>query len=543
MGSVIAGVALAAFASVLFNAAIVLQASEARDVPDEHGLRLSLIGRLLKRPRWLIGAALGAMAFPLQTVANLWAPLTAVQPADAAGLLVLLFLGARVLHERVGRREIVAVACIIVGIVILTLAAPKREVTQVDGADVLVPMAIVALIALAPLVFRKLVGADSIAVVLGAGFAFALSAFCAKVLADSLDRHAWFAAVVFVAVAGGGAFVGTLTEQTALQRRQATQVAPIIFAVELLVPVALAVLVVGEDWERESLVGILAALALVVGGAFTLARTPTVARMLEAGPWSSSRSSWRGGGGPLILLAILVAGAVLRFATLSNQSFWLDEAIAIDAARHSLGGLFDSLAHTEGNPPLYFLLLDGWMRLFGDSEAAVRSLSALFGTAMIVVTFLVGRRLATVRVGLVLAALVAFNPLLVWFSQEARPYALLVLLAGLSFLFFAQALEKPTGRALGAWAAASGLALATHYFAALLIVPEVVWLIVRVRPRRRLVPAFAGLALVFAALIPLVATQGQVQDYSFVKGESLATRLFAQVPKQWLVGYDGPPQH
>jgi drug/metabolite transporter (DMT)-like permease len=283
MGSVVAGVALAAFASVLFNAAIVLQASEARDVPDEHGLRLSLIARLLKRPRWLLGAALGAMAFPLQTVANLWAPLTAVQPADAAGLLVLLFLGARVLHERVGRREIVAVACIVVGIVVLTLAAPKREVTHVDGADVLVPMAIVALIALAPLVFRKQIGANSIAVVLGAGFAFALSAFCAKVLADSLDRGAWLAAALFVGVAVAGALAGTLTEQTALQRRQATQVAPIIFAVELLVPVALAVLVVGEDWESTSLVAIVAALGLVVGGAFTLGRAPTVARMLEAG--------------------------------------------------------------------------------------------------------------------------------------------------------------------------------------------------------------------------------------------------------------------
>src|SRR3954468_7274869 len=283
MGSVVAGVALAAFASVLFNAAIVIQASEAREVPDEHGLRLSLIARLLKRPRWLLGAALGALAFPLQTVANLWAPLTAVQPADAAGLLVLLFLGARILHERVGTREIVAVACIVVGIVILTLAAPKREVTHVDGADVLVPMALVARVAIVPLVFRKQIGADSIAVVLGAGFAFALSAFCAKVLADSLDRHAWFAAVVFVAVAGAGAFAGTLTEQTALQRRQATQVAPIIFAVELLVPVALAVLVVGEDWESKSLVAIVAALALVVGGAFTLGRAPTGARMLEAG--------------------------------------------------------------------------------------------------------------------------------------------------------------------------------------------------------------------------------------------------------------------
>src|SRR3954468_21562829 len=283
MGSVVAGVALAAFASVLFNCAIVLQASEAREVPDEHGLRLSLIGRLLKRPRSLLGAGLGVMAFPLQTVANLWAPLTAVQPADAAGLLVLLFLGARILHERVGRREVVAVVCIVVGIVVLTIAAPKREVTQVDGTDVLVPMALIALVAAAPLLFRRRVGGDSIVVVLGAGFAFALSAFCAKVVADALDRGAWLGVVAFVAVAACGAGVGTLTEQTALQRRQATQVAPIIFAVELLVPVALAVLVVGEGWERESVIAILGALALVVGGAISLARTPTVARMLEAG--------------------------------------------------------------------------------------------------------------------------------------------------------------------------------------------------------------------------------------------------------------------
>jgi drug/metabolite transporter (DMT)-like permease len=283
MGSVVAGVALAALASVLFNAAIVIQASEARDVPGEHGLKLSLIGRLLRRPRWLLGAALGLMAFPLQTIALLWAPLTAVQPADATGLLVLLFLGARMLHERVGRREVLAVASIVTGIVILTIAAPKRHVTQVDSTDVLLPMLAVGLVALVPLVFRRWLGADSIAVVLGAGFAFALGAFCAKILADAIDRGASLAAVVMVAVAAVAALVGTLTEQTALQRRQATQVAPIIFAVELLVPVALAVLVVGEDWARSSAVGIVVALALVVGGAFTLGRTPTVARLLEAG--------------------------------------------------------------------------------------------------------------------------------------------------------------------------------------------------------------------------------------------------------------------
>ncbi|MEA2468829.1 MAG: mannosyltransferase, partial [Thermoleophilaceae bacterium] len=243
-----------------------------------------------------------------------------------------------------------------------------------------------------------------------------------------------------------------------------------------------------------------------------------------------------------LLGAILVAGAALRFATLSTQSFWLDEAIAINSARLDLGGMIDSLARTEGNPPLYFLLLDGWMRLFGDSEAAVRSLSALFGTATIVLAFEIGRRLATPRIGLVLAALVAFNPLLVWFSQEARPYALLVLLSGASFLFFTEALERPTGRRLAGWAVASGLAMATHYFAGLLILPEAAWLLYRLRPRRRPLMAIAGFAVVPLALVPLVAAQGQVQDYSFVKGEGLFTRVFAQVPKQWLVGYDAPAE-
>src|SRR4051812_20745349 len=179
----------------------------------------------------------------------------------------------------------------------------------------------------------------------------------------------------------------------------------------------------------------------------------------------------------LALALIAVAGAVLRFATLSTQSFWLDEAIAINSARLDIGGMIDSLARTEGTPPLYFLLLDGWMRLFGDSEAAVRSLSALIGTATILLAYEIGRRLATARIGLVLAAIAAFNPLLVWFSQEARPYGPLVLLSGASFLCFAEALRRPSGRWLAGWAVASGLAMATHYFAGLLILPEAAWLL------------------------------------------------------------------
>src|SRR5438105_1238462 len=92
----LAGLLLAALASLLFNAAIVLQATEARAVPADHGLRLSLLGRLLRRPRWVAGIVLSIAAVALQVLALTLAPLTVVQPADAAGLVLLLTVGSRV---------------------------------------------------------------------------------------------------------------------------------------------------------------------------------------------------------------------------------------------------------------------------------------------------------------------------------------------------------------------------------------------------------------------------------------------------------------
>src|SRR4051794_34183960 len=115
MGSTVIGAALACFASCLFNAAIAIQALEARKLPQQYGLRLTLLRRLISRPRWLGGTALAVVALPLQTAALLFAPLTVVQPCDAAGLLLLLYLGTRMLGERVGPREIAAVVAIVAG--------------------------------------------------------------------------------------------------------------------------------------------------------------------------------------------------------------------------------------------------------------------------------------------------------------------------------------------------------------------------------------------------------------------------------------------
>src|SRR5438876_576650 len=79
-------------------------------------------------------------------------------------------------------------------------------------------------------------------------------------------------------------------------------------------------------------------------------------------------------------------------------------------------------------PPFYYMLAWGWAKLFGTGEVGLRSLSALAGTLTIPAAYAAGRALSSRRAGLIAAALFAVNPLLVWYSQEARAYALLALL-------------------------------------------------------------------------------------------------------------------
>src|SRR5580765_6248828 len=109
MTSALLGTGAACAASSLYNAGLALQALDAREAPGEEGLRLSLLGRLVRRRRWLVGTALNVLGWPLQTVALVFAPLALVQPALAFGLVLLLGIAAHQLGERVGTREVAAV--------------------------------------------------------------------------------------------------------------------------------------------------------------------------------------------------------------------------------------------------------------------------------------------------------------------------------------------------------------------------------------------------------------------------------------------------
>ena len=202
-----------------------------------------------------------------------------------------------------------------------------------------------------------------------------------------------------------------------------------------------------------------------------------------------------------IVAAITGVGALLRFAMLGSQSYWVDEVQAAHELHLSFGTMLSAIGSGEPNPPLFFVIGWVWAKVFGVSEVGLRSLSALLGCAVIPITYLCGRELVSKRAGLAAAALAALSPFLIWYSQEAREYMLLAVLAGLSLLFFARGWRAPTRRSLAWWAAFSALAILTQYFAIFLVAPEAILLVYRGRSRASVV-AVAVVAAVQAALIP-----------------------------------------
>lgn len=220
-----------------------------------------------------------------------------------------------------------------------------------------------------------------------------------------------------------------------------------------------------------------------------------------------------------------LVGAGLRFTGLSRESFWYDEVVTARLLREPFGRLvLDRVAESESTPPLYYAVAWAWVRVFGDGEVALRSLSAVVGTATVVVLFLVGRRLAGRVGGLSVGLLAATHPMLVWHSQDARAYALMGLFAALSLLFLVRVLERPELGALLAFGLAAAAAVATHYFAVFLVVLELAILAWRLRDRR-VALAVAPVVLVGLLHLPLAYEQHASGRTQFIGRIPLLDRL------------------
>jgi uncharacterized membrane protein len=253
-----------------------------------------------------------------------------------------------------------------------------------------------------------------------------------------------------------------------------------------------------------------------------------------------------------IVAGLTLLGALLRFATLGVQAYHHDEIVtASRVLRVGFGHAMDAVGFSESAPPLYYALAWLWTQVAGNGEWGLRSLSAIAGAATIPVAYLVGRELRGARAGVIAAALVAVNPMLLWYSQEARAYALLGFFCALSLLYCVRALQTPSCRVdpdsgekrqLGGkrdfvwWGVFSALALATHYFAVFPLIAEVVLL-----ARRRGRAILSGLWIVGLAVLllaPLAIHQMSYGHAEWIGKFSLGHRV-AEVGITFMVGETG----
>jgi drug/metabolite transporter (DMT)-like permease len=277
------GLLLALAASALFNVAVAVQALDARTLPGELSLRVGLLRQLVRRRRWRIGMLLALLGWPLHAAALGSAPLTAVQPALAAGLLILLFVAARNLGESVTTGDVLAVLLIIGGEAGVAWAAPDRSGTHAHGAGLVLVLVALGAVALFPYAIRHRPQAGGMATVMSAGLAFALSGFVTKLVSDDLNSGAIFSAWLWANLVGAAAVVGVLSENTAFQTRPASQVAPLVFSAQTVLPVLLAPLVGGESWGHTPLGGAAVAISLaaVVAGVVLIARSRAVGTLVS----------------------------------------------------------------------------------------------------------------------------------------------------------------------------------------------------------------------------------------------------------------------
>jgi len=240
--------------------------------------------------------------------------------------------------------------------------------------------------------------------------------------------------------------------------------------------------------------------------------------------------------------AVTLLAAAVRLPTLAQQSYWLDEGYTVHLVRMSLSGMLHAIPRTESTPPVYYAAAWLWTRLFGHGEFGLRSLSALAGIATVPVAWEIARRLGGVRAAALTGLLVAVSPLLVWFSQEARSYALATLLAAVSLLCVVGWMQDGRPGWLAGWAVAAVLGLATHYFVVFVVAPETVLLwLDRRRGDRSLAGVTAAVAIVGLALVPLALAQRGTGHADYIAQGALGTRAL-QVPKQLLLGYASPLQ-
>jgi drug/metabolite transporter (DMT)-like permease len=289
MSETVLGAVAAVTASALFSLGLVWQSTEARAAGRHHRM-WALLRSLVHRPRWIAGGGLMLVGFGFHTGALSLAPLTVVQPALAAGLLVLLLLAAHEDGGRIQGREVWAVAGIGLGLVGVTLTASERTTVSASPLALALVLGSLAAVALAPLVHAWSEGRPgprgALLPALSAGTAYALTGITTKLFSDGLSTGAEGAVALWLAATVAAGVLALLDQTRALQRGHTTQVGAVLYVVPVVVPVLLAPALVGESWTDSPGGGVplLLSVAAVCAGAAVLGGSRRISAFEDGQP-------------------------------------------------------------------------------------------------------------------------------------------------------------------------------------------------------------------------------------------------------------------
>jgi len=245
----------------------------------------------------------------------------------------------------------------------------------------------------------------------------------------------------------------------------------------------------------------------------------------------------------LPLIFLFTTAFLIRLIGL-NQSLWLDEATTAQTVKHfSFFDIVTVFTPTDFHPPVYYLFMKVWISLFGFSEIAIRFPSVIFSLVAGWIIYLIGRKNRSEKVGVVAACLFLFNPLIVYYSQEARMYMMAVCLIALNFYLFQEIVSgSKKGRQYVLFSTTLFLSFATFYGSIFYIGAVLLYLLWK--KIYRLFFFAGGITLVtLVILAPFLITQylhskillSQVVNWSQVLGKATLKNLFL-IPLKFATG-------
>jgi len=168
------------------------------------------------------------------------------------------------------------------------------------------------------------------------------------------------------------------------------------------------------------------------------------------------------------LIILTVFGFFLRFYNLGFNSLWLDEAATNTFAVMSIPDIWKATASGEFNPPLFYWI-EHLMLMLGNNEVALRFVPALLGVLTIPLIYFAGKEFMDRNVGIIAAAAFAFSPFLIFYSQEARVYSMMLFFVAFAMVFYFKALKTNDLKNWALFGILSALAFWSHFYAFVII--------------------------------------------------------------------------